>query len=410
MLRFLRSNPWVVIALLSVVSLLNYFDRQSLSVVAPQVQAALHLSDTGYAHVVSIFLFASAITFVFAGFVSDAMGTRRSMALFVTLWSLAEVATAFVTSGVQLGAARFGLGLGEPGLWVAAPKAVGEVLEKKHRSLAVGIYTAGATVGAIIAVPLTIFIALRHGWPAVFILSGVAGLVWVPIWLAIYRNAPASEANEGSLGNGLAAFKALLVRKEMWQLMIARGMTDPVWFFYLFWFPKYLISARHISTAQLAQVGWIVYLFGGAGTILGGLLSGYYIRKGCAPGIAYRRSMSISAVLVVLSPIAATAPGIALSIAIASIMALAHMSWLINLTSVLLEVFPAGQLGKGAGMVAAGSAFGGMISTELVGYFVTHGGYKPAFLLMGVMHPLALALLWTAFRSSRASSQTEATA
>lgn len=406
MMRSFLRNPWVVIALIFIVSLLNYFDRQSLSVVAPQVQAALHLSDTGYAHVVSVFLFASAITFIFAGFVSDAIGTRRSMSFFVALWSLAEVATAFVSSGVQLGMARFGLGLGEPGLWVAAPKAVGEVLEKKHRPLAIGIYTAGATLGAIIAVPLTLYIASRYGWRSVFILSGIVGLLWVPLWLWIYRGASSSEANEGSLGNGVAAFRALLSHKETWQLMIARGMTDPVWFFYLFWFPKYLISERHLSTSQLAHLGWIVYLFGGAGTIFGGLLSGYYIRKGTPPRIAYRKTMSITAVLVLLSPLSVTIPSITVLIAIASVIALAHMSWLINLTSVLLEVFPAGQLGKGAGMVAAGSAFGGMLSSELVGYFVTHGGYHPVFILMGIMHPLALALMWTAFRTKQTAPST----
>src|SRR5665213_2229097 len=143
----------MIVALLFVVALLNYFDRQSLSVVAPRMQAELHLSDIGYGHIVSLFLLASAFAYALSGFVSDAIGTRKSMALFVAFWSLAEAATAFASSIFLLGLVRFCLGLGEPGLWVAAPKAVGEMLEKKQRSLAIGIYTMGATVGAVGAMP-----------------------------------------------------------------------------------------------------------------------------------------------------------------------------------------------------------------------------------------------------------------
>jgi ACS family hexuronate transporter-like MFS transporter len=388
-------NPWAIITLLFVVAVLNYFDRQSLSVVAPRMQAELHLSDTGYAHIVSLFLLASAFAYALSGFICDALGTRKSMALFVSFWSLAEAATAIATSTVLLGLTRFCLGLGEPGLWVAAPKAVGEVLKKPQRSLGVGIYTAGATLGAIVAIPAILAITTHLPWRAIFLIDGAMGLIWVPVWLWLYQDQVSESSNDASVPT--SAFRDVIGRRETWQFMIARGMTDPVWYFYLFWFPKFLLSERHLSNVQLSQLGWIVYLAGGIGTIAGGFLSGSIIRSGIGPGRAYRRTMLYSAVAVLVSPLAYLSPSIAMVIVFASIVALAHMSWLINLTSTLLEIFPLEQVGKAAGLIAAGSALGGMLSSEIIGYFVSHGGYRPVFFIMGCMHPLAIVLLWNAF-------------
>ncbi len=397
MLKPLRTNPWLIVALLFLVALVNYFDRQSLSVVAPRIQAELHLTDAGYGHIVSLFLLASAFAYALSGFLCDAIGTRRSMAIFVAFWSAAEAATAFATSALLLGIFRFCLGLGEPGLWVAAPKAVGEVLERSRRSLAVGIYTAGATIGAIVAIPTILAVTSHLPWKTIFLLDGAVGLLWVPAWLWLYRDRSLPAASNPATGH--SAFLEVIARPQTWQFMIARGLTDPVWYFYLFWFPKFLLSERHLSAGEMAHFGWIVYLAGGAGTIAGGLLSGGFIRRGTDPGLAYRRAMTFSVVAVLASPFVYFAPGIALTMLFASIVAMAHMAWLINLTSMLLEVFPPAQLGKGAGLVASGSALGGMVSSEIVGYFVTHGGYRPVFFLMACMHPIAICILWTAFRN-----------
>lgn len=395
----------MIVALLFIVGLLNYFDRQSLSVVAPRMQAALHLSDAGYGHIVSLFLLASAFAYALSGFVCDSLGTRRSMALFVAFWSIAEAATAFASSILLLGIARFCLGLGEPGLWVAAPKAVGEVLEPKRRSLAVGIYTAGATVGAIVAIPTIIGITAHLPWRSIFLIDGVAGLLWVPVWLWFYKEKPTSLAEPSALKG---VFHTVIARRETWQLLIARGITDPVWYFYLFWFPKFLLSERQLSDVQMSHFGWVVYAAGGIGTIAGGLLSGRFMRGGVDPRIAYRRSMSCSAVIVLVSPMAYFAPTLFMTLLFASLVAMAHMAWLINLTASLLEIFPLEQVGKAAGLIAAGSAFGGMVSSELIAYFVTHGGYKPVFFLMAIMHPIALVILWTALRGERSSLPTVA--
>ena len=391
------TRPWIVVALLFVVALINYFDRQSLSVVAPRIQAELHLSDAGYGHVVSLFLLASTFAYALSGFISDSLGARRSMVLFVGWWSLAEAATAFTRSTLQLGLVRFCLGLGEPGLWVAAPKAVGEVLDRKQRSLAIGIYTMGATVGAVIAIPVIAAVTAHLPWKSIFLLDGAAGLLWLPLWLLVFRRHTPETAPLDQAGAGRAVMAEVLSRAKTWRLLVARGITDPVWYFYLFWFPKYLLSARHLSMAHLARIGWLVYLAAGIGTLLGGLLSGWFIDRGTDAAIAYRRTMLCCAVLVPVSPLAALVPNDLMAVEIASIVAMAHMAWLVNLTSTIVELFPSGQIGKAAGLIAAGSGFGGMLSSEIVAYFVTHQGYKPVFFIMAVLHPIAIAILWKAF-------------
>lgn len=397
----LARHQWIVIALLFVVALINYFDRQSLSVVAPRVQAELNLGDESYAHIVSVFLFASAVAYAVAGFISDWLGTRRSMALFVGWWSLAEAATAFASSVWMLALARFCLGLGEPGLWVAAPKAVGETFDEKQRGLAIAIYTMGATAGAIIALPVIVAVTTHLPWRSIFLLDGLAGLLWIPLWFWFYRSGVSAKAVDSARRS--ANTREVLRRSSTWKLLIARSLTDPVWYFFLFWFPKYLNSARHLPMGQLAKIGWVVYLGAGLGTIAGGLLSGRLIRTGMSVGVAYRWTMLAAAALVPLSPLAALAPNYNASIVIASIVALAHMAWLVTLTATVVELYPPDQVGKAAGLIAMGSGFGGMLSSEIVGYLVSHGGYTPVFWLMALLHPIAIALLWPIYLQGRSA-------
>lgn len=390
----MSARQWQLVLWLFLIALVNYFDRQSLSVVAPRMQALLHLNDVGYAHIVSVFLFASAIAYGISGFISDRLGTRRSMALFVGWWSLAEAATAFVTTGWMLGVTRFCLGLGEPGLWVAAPKAVGESFDEKRRPMIISIYTMGATVGAIVALPIIAAVTTHLPWRSIFLLDGVAGLLCVPVWFWIYRSSPDTQ----SAGNPVkSTAMAVLRRPATWKLLIARSITDPVWYFLLFWFPKYLLSARHLPLENMAKVGWIVYAGGGVGTLVGGFTSARMIRSGLRPGIAYRRTMLAAACIVPLSPLAAFVPGTMSSILIAALIAFAHMGWLATLTAVLVDLYSQQQLGKAAGLIAMGSGFGGMVSSEAVGYLVMHGGYTPVFCLMAVLHPIAILLLWPVF-------------
>jgi ACS family hexuronate transporter-like MFS transporter len=394
-------TQWIAVFLLFFVALINYFDRQSLSVVAPRIQADLHLTDRGYGHVVSAFLLASAIAYAISGFISDWLGARRSMALFVGWWSIAEAATAFVTTGMQLGMARFCLGLGEPGLWVAAPKAMSEVVPEEQRSLAIGIYTSGATVGAIVALPVIIFVITRLPYRSIFLMDGMAGLLWLPVWWFCYRHMPRRTDTEHQRSSSTASLRQVLSNNATWRLMLARGITDPVWYFYLFWFPKYLVEARHLTLAKMSSIGWLVYLGAGIGTLAAGALSTWLIGRGMRPLTAYKWTMLGAALLIPLSPLAALVSSATVCASIAAIIAFAHMSWLVTLTAVIVELYPGAQVGRAAGLIAAGSGFGGMVSSELIAWLVTHGGYTQVFVLMAFLHPIAIALLWTIYKRSK---------
>jgi ACS family hexuronate transporter-like MFS transporter len=394
------------------VAFINYFDRQSLSVVAPYFQLELHLSDAGYSHIVTAFLLASAIAYAVTGFVSDRLGTKLSMALFVAWWSLAEALTAFAHTPAMLASSRFMLGLGEPGLWVAAPKAVGEFYEKEKQAAAIGFYTLGATAGAVVALPVIVAVTTHLPWRTIFLIDGFCGLLWLPLWFLCLRGRgqstfrPASKSrsiNSNSAQKAVAGggFRAVVSDHRTWQLLVARGLTDPVWYFYLFWFPKYLASAQHLTLQQIARTGWWVYLAAGVGTILGGVLAGIWIKRGNKPAFVYRTIMACCAMLVPLSPLATlhASPGFAISIG--AIVSLAHMCWLINLGALVVELFPPSQIATAFGLIAAGSAFGGMVFSEVIGYVVTHFGYFPLFWIMACAHPLALAVMWTTARPMR---------
>jgi ACS family hexuronate transporter-like MFS transporter len=395
-----------LLVLLFWIALINYFDRQSLSVVAPYFQLELHLSDTGYGHIVTAFLFASAIAYALTGFLSDRLGTRLSMALFVGWWSVAEALTAFAHTAAMLASTRFMLGLGEPGLWVAAPKAVGEFFEKEKRAAAIGYYTLGAMVGAVVALPVIVAVTTHLHWRTIFLLDGISGLLWLPLWFLCLggcgrrSSIPAIQLSSTETGGRSRVAKssdlrAVLSCRRTWQLLIARGLTDPVWYFYLFWFPKFLASALHLSLPQIARTGWWVYLAAGVGTIVGGVLAGSWIKRGYSPALVYRTIMACCAILVPLSPLATLQESPALSISIASIVAFAHMCWLINLGALVVELFSLSQVATAFGLIAAGSAFGGMLFSEIIGYVVTHYGYSPLFWIMACAHPLALAVMWS---------------
>lgn len=400
-------TQWFLVTLLFLVASINYFDRQSLSVVAPRLQAELHISDQGYAHIVSMFLFASAIAYAVAGFVADWMGTRRSMALFVGIWSLAEAATAFATNTLSLSIARFCLGLGEPGLWVAAPKAVGEVLIQRLRALAIGIYSTGAALGAVIALPVIVFVTSHLPWRSVFLIDGAAGLLWIPFWLWGFR---ASRPTDSSFGQDLHLGKdcavrsaamsnlhAVLTRSTTWKLVAARGLTDPVWYFFLFWFPKYLMTSRHLTLNGVSHFAWLVYLGGGIGAVTGGLFASALIQRDVSVCIAYRWTMLAAALVMPVSPLTAIVSSSTLAILIASLIAFAHLNWLVTLTAIVVELYPSQQVGTAAGLIASGSGLGGMISSEVIGYIVTRHGYTPLFFIMAILHPFVLIFLWRVF-------------
>lgn len=384
---------WAILAMLFFSTVLNYVDRQALSLLAPQIQTELGMDDIAYANIVQLFLIAYTCAYLLSGRLTDWLGTRLSLALFVGWWSLANAAAGFVQSAAQLGVARFLLGLGEAGNYTAAPKAVGEWFPPHERGLGVGVYTAGAMVGATIAPPVLIGLALAFGWRAAFVVTGAMGLVWLTVWLAVYRRPPSAApvpAVAAVTMSEAERWRLVLANREVWGLVLARMLTDPVWYFYLFWFPKYLTDARGLTLSELAGVAWIVYLAADVGSIAGGLASGRQVARGVSPPRARLQLMTLGALIAPVGIAIALNPPVWMVLVIASIVACAHLVWQVNLTTLVVDRLPSPLLATAFGIIAAGSGVGGVASTYLIGQAVTGVGYAQVFFVLAVLHPLGL--------------------
>ena len=377
-------------------TVLNYVDRQTLSILASQVQKELGIDDIGYAHVVQYFLIAYAFSYLGAGWITDKLGAKLTLALFLGWWSFANMATGWVRNAGQLGFARLMLGLGEPGVYTAGPKAVAEHFPPAESAFAIGAYTAGAMIGATIAPPLIAWLSLQYGWRAAFVFTGAAGFVWLAIWLAVYRSPAGTKPSRTT---GPIPWGPILRDRSVWGLALARLIADPVWYFYLFWFPKYLTDERHLTLIQVASLAWLVYLAADLGSVGGGLFSGRLIRSGVAPARSRRIAMGWAAALAPVGMLIALRMDTGPTLALGALVAFAHLVFQVNIGALAVDLYPMRYLATVFGLIAAGSALGGFASTALVGKLASMGAYDEIFFLMGLLHPLAWVIAWASSRN-----------
>ena len=390
------SLRWVLVGLLFLASVLNYVDRQTLAILAPTIQKDLGMTDPQYAAVNNFFLVAYTISYLVSGRLTDKLGPRKALALYISFWSVANMLTGLARSMASLSAFRFLLGLGEAGNWTTAPKLVSEWFVAKERGLAIGIYTLGATIGATIAPPLILWLASTGHWQNAFFATGAAGLIWLIPWLLIYRSAPPpapaaalTPAEQGQ--GGQVAWQVVLA------LLLARLLTDPLWYFIQSWLAKYLVAERGL-TQQQVSITWVVFLAADFGALGGGLLSGVLIKRGM-PTIAGRlRVMLFCACLTPLTALIALSPTVNGALVFAMIVTLAHMAWMINGTTLVTDLIPKDKLATVFGLVAAGSTLGGLLMNSLVGNTVGAFGYRPTFFALSGLHLCAFALLSVALK------------
>ncbi len=381
---------WSIAVMLFLAAVLNYVDRTVLSILAPTIQSDLGIDDIGYARINNAFLVAYTASYLLSGRLLDRFGGTVSMAGFLSFWSLANALTGFAGSLTQLGAARFLLGLGEAGGWTASPKIVGRWFSPRERGFVVGLYTAGGTVGATIAPLLALWLAGRHGWRWAFFVTGLAGLAWVVPWLAL---APRDDADRVAAGPSSAvSWGEVLSQRIVWLLLVARLLTDGVWYFIQQWFPKYLVAERGLAQADLS-IMWLVYLAADVGLIGGGLLSGWLVARGRQPASARLAMMAIAAVIVPLAAVMPVVESRNTAMAVAMAVAFGHAIWLTNLTSLAIDAIPPRLLATSFGVIAAGSGLGGIVMNTLVADTVQRHSYAPCFLAAAMLHPLAIALL-----------------
>lgn len=402
---------WWIAVLLFLASILNYIDRQTLSILAPTIQKDLRLDDVAYSNVVNAFLVAYTLSYLFSGRLTDKWGTRRSMGTFIAWWSVSNMLTAFASSMASLSVFRFSLGLGEAGNYTAAPKAVSEWFTSRERGIAIGFYTLGATIGATLAPVLVVFIADKYGWREAFVVTGALGLVWLIPWLGLYRKPAehpritdeerallASNEPEKDDDSGAAwGWSQILTTREVWVLMFSRMLTDPIWYFYQFWFAKYLFSDRHVPQAGLA-ITWVVFLAADLGSLAGGWFSGELIRRGRTPVIGRLGTMLACACLMPLSLLVPHVASLSAVLALGMVMVFTHMTWLTNLSALVVDLIPRRTLATVFGFVAAGSSVGGLLMNKIVSTLVTSYSYDPWFGIMAFLPAVAWVLLWLGIR------------
>lgn len=399
---------WWICGLLFFGSTVNYIDRGTIAILAPKLQELFHWSESDYGWIINAFMVAYAIMMVVSGGVIDGLGTRVGYALAMGWWSLAAMGHALARGVLSFGVARFMLGAGEAGNFPASIKAVAEWFPKRERALATGIFNSGTNIGAVIAYPVVGWIYLRWGWKEAFVGTGALGFICVAAWLALYRlprfhpwlrQAELDHIEQMDAGNPdeteskIPWAKILLIRPA-WGFTLAKFMTDPIWWFYIFWLPKYLVQARGFTIARLEWFGMIPFLAAVPGSVFGGWLSGYLIRRGWSVNAGRKTAMLVCALSMPAGVIAVFVGSPWLAIALISVSTSAHQGWSANVFTLTSDIFPKKDVASVVGIGGCAGAIGGAIIAPLAGYILqfTHS-YVPLFVIASVMHPLAMILV-----------------
>ena len=396
---------WLICALLFFATTINYIDRQVLGILAPTLQREIGWTEAEYGAIVSWFTLAYAFGYVAAGRMMDKIGTRLGFSISVLAWSLAAMAHALANSVRGFSIARFALGIGESGNFPASIKTIAEWFPAKERALATGIFNAGSNIGAIITPLVVPWIALTYGWRMAFIVTGMLGFVWLAFWIPLYRRphehprvTPGELAHIQSdpvEASATFPYSKLLKRRETWAFAIGKFMTDPIWWFYLYWLPKFLDTRYDIKLAQVAAPLIVIYLLADVGSVGGGWLSGFFIKRGWTVNSARKITMLIAALLIVPTAFAPAMKGMWAAVLVVGLAAAAHQWWSANIFTLSSDMFPRQAVGTVVGIGGFAGAMGGVLFQRLTGEILQANGnnYVPIFLICGSAYVTALLII-----------------
>ncbi len=379
-----KSNlRWVVCGLLFLATTINYMDRTALGLVEPMLKHVLGadqniaLYNRRYSDIVNCFIFAYGLGFLIAGRVIDRIGVKKGYASSIAVWALASLSHVFARTPLGFGLARFALGIGESGNFPSALKATADWFPAEERALATGIFNSGTSAGAVIAPMMIPWVAVRYGWQAAFYTTSSLGLLWLIGWLLFPYNRLQSRFGtttnrSAAAAAPTAAYKSLLVSPNTWRFALSKGTTDAVWWFYLFWLPKYFNERFHVDMQHLGLPLIIVYIGATIGSIFGGWLAGFYIRRGHSVRIGRRFAMMVCALCVMPVALVPFVHPLWQAIALLCLAAAAHQGWSSNLLSTPSDMFPSSSVGTVVGIGGAVGAAGSVLFTFLVGLLWTN--------------------------------------
>lgn len=394
---------WTIIALLFFATTINYMDRQIIGILAPTLEKEIGWNEMEYASIVLAFQAAYALGLLIVGRLVDRIGTKHGYAASLTGWSIAAAGHALASTVMGFSVARFFLGIFEAGNFPAAVKTVAEWFPKKERAFATGIFNAGSNVGAIVAPLVVPWIAITWGWQEAFIITGLIGLIWLVFWYIYYEKPEKQKRLTKSELEYIQSdppdpqvsipWLSLMKHKEVWAFALAKFLTDPVWWFYLYWIPKFLYKNYNITLDKIGIPLIIIYLMADVGSIGGGWLSSFFIKRGWSINKGRKTAMFICAVLVTPIVFVSQTDNIWVAVALLSLATAAHQGWSANLFTTASDVFPRKAIGSVVGFGGMAGAIGGMLIATAAGFILQlTGSYLILFIIAGSMYLISFAL------------------
>ena len=397
---------WFVIGLIFCATVINYIDRQTVSVLKTAISTDLGLSNAQYAAIQNSFLIFYGISQMVSGRMYDVIGTRLGFTVSIIVWSLAAIAHALASTAGAFQLWRGVLGFGEAGNWPGAAKAVGEWFPVKERALGMGIFNTGAAVGGALSPPLIAWIATTYGWRSTFIVTGVLGFAWLAAWLVIYRLPEqhpwisAAERQYIVSGRGIPqtsggvewkpGWMTLLTFRQTWAVVIGRFLTDPIWWLYVFWMPSYFQEARGFSLEQVGWSTWFPFLAAGVGALAGGWASGHLIHRGWTVDRARKTVMAVGALLTPAGILAVRADNPYTALVLMGIVLFGFQVWINNLQTLPSDLFPQTAVASVFGLGGTSAAVSSVLFNWGTGRVVDLAGYAPVFMTAGVLGPVGL--------------------
>ena len=399
------SYRWVICALLFFATTINYIDRQILGILAPVLQIEIKWSESEYGLIVTAFQGAYALGLLAFGWFIDKYGTKIGYTVSIVWWSVAAMGHALVKTPFGFGVARAGLGLSEAGNFPAAIKAVAEWFPKKERALATGIFNSGANIGAVVAPAVVPWLTVTYGWQAAFIATGAIGFLWIVFWIIFYERPEHHKklskteleyilSDPAEPTSDKVPWLKLLRFRQTWAFVLGKFMTDPIWWFYLYWLPKFLNKNYGLTITDLGLPLIAIYTMTSVGSIGGGWLSSRFIKGGMDVNRSRSRVMLICAVCVVPIVFASQATDLWLAVSLIGLAAAAHQGWSANIFTTASDAFPKKAVGSVVGMGGMAGSVGGMVFSTSAGFILEWtGSYLSLFIISGSAYLIALGLM-----------------
>lgn len=393
-------KSWWILLLLFGAGFLNYFDRQTLSILKTTLRESLGIDDVGYSHLVTAFMVPYIIMYVVGGRLVDIWGHRLAMTVFLVLWSIACVICGFSEGIALLVTGRILLGLAEPGAFPAMQAAIMTWFPKERRAFAMSLNSPSTTVGAILAPPVVVFITLNYDWQGAFLLPGLAGIVLAAVWWLSARNPPDFLSEEERTAKP-TRYRILLRDRRLWGLIAARALSDPVWYFHLFWLPGFFQERLGLTLSQLGWVGWIPSAIGSLSLIAAGRYADARVAAGADPVQTRLRLFVVGAGFAALGAFTTFAPNTTTAVVLVSLVTIGCQLWFFGSGILLADLYPRNSMASAFGIVGAFGASAALVMNVIAGPIIQQFGYRGVFIAIAFLHPLAAFVLHRSLRAGR---------